>query len=48
MNARYAIAFVTGLYIGKYFPQYVPLPRINQDTFQQILTWLEAKQREMS
>jgi DNA-directed RNA polymerase subunit N (RpoN/RPB10) len=34
--------FTCGLYIGKYYPQYVPLPQINNENIQKALKSLEA------
>ena len=37
--------FVTGLYIGKYYPQYIPLPQLNQETLNRVLTYLRELER---
>ena len=35
------LCFVGGLYVGKYYPQYIPLPRIDRDAVEHGLTELE-------
>ena len=32
---------IIGLYIGKYYPQYVPLPEINKNNINKLLNKLE-------
>jgi hypothetical protein len=36
-----AICIAVGLYIGKYYPQYVPLPEINKNNINKLLNKLE-------
>ncbi len=35
------ISLCIGMYIGKYYPQYVPIPQINQENINKILKRLE-------
>lgn len=35
------LPLVMGLYIGKYYPQYVPLPQINRENIDSLLRRLE-------
>ena len=35
------MCFVGGLYVGKYYPQYIPLPRIDREAVEDGLTELE-------
>jgi hypothetical protein len=35
------ISLVVGLYIGKYYPMYVPIPQINQENINKVLKRLE-------
>lgn len=32
-----------GMYIGKYYPEYVPLPRIRQEYIDAVLVYLKSK-----
>lgn len=41
MSAAKIIPFIAGLYIGKYHPQYVPLPQITKENFDKLLKTLE-------
>jgi hypothetical protein len=34
---------VCGLYIGKYYPQYVPIPRIQQEYIDAVLAYLKKE-----
>ena len=36
---------ICGLYIGKHYPQYVPIPRISKDVSDRILKYLENMQK---
>lgn len=36
-----AVTITCGLYIGKYYPQYVPLPQINKTNIDALLRRLE-------
>jgi hypothetical protein len=36
-----AVTITCGLYIGKYYPQYVPLPQINKTNIDALLCRLE-------
>lgn len=47
-SVRSIALFISGLYIGKYFPQYTPLPHINRESIQRALEWLEKKQKEVN
>ena len=34
----------TGMYIGKYYPEYVPIPRIRQEYIDALLAYLRSLQ----
>jgi hypothetical protein len=38
----------TGMYIGKYYPEYVPIPRIRQENIDAILVYLRSLQTQPS
>lgn len=42
--------FAMGLYVGKYYPEYVPLPRISKEQTDRMLQYLkdwQAKTKEV-
>lgn len=41
-----AACFVGGLYVGKHYPQYVPLPRIDRAAIDKALNELERMTKE--
>jgi hypothetical protein len=41
MSLAKILPFIAGLYIGKYHPQYVPLPQITKENFDKLLRYLE-------
>lgn len=40
--------FAAGMYVGKYYPQYVPLPQFNQGTLDRVLTYLRELERRQA
>jgi hypothetical protein len=43
---RPLLIFACGLYIGKYYPQYVPLPQLSKENVNKLLKYLESMERE--
>jgi hypothetical protein len=43
---RPLLIFGCGLYIGKYYPQYVPLPQLSKENINKVLKYLESMERE--
>lgn len=39
---------MTGLYIGKYYPQYVPLPKITKEQTDNVLQYLSTMQAKLA
>lgn len=42
---RSLVVFTCGLYIGKHYPQYVPLPQLTTENIQKALNYLETMER---
>lgn len=38
------IVLACGMYIGKYYPEYVPIPRIKQEYIDALLAYLKSMQ----
>jgi hypothetical protein len=45
---RPLLVFACGLYIGKYYPQYVPLPQLSKENINKVLKYLESMERQTS
>lgn len=45
-SIRPLLIFACGLYIGKYYPQYVPLPQISKENISKALKYLESMERQ--
>ena len=45
-SIRPLLIFACGLYIGKYYPQYVPLPQLSKENINKALTYLESMERQ--
>lgn len=43
-----AVCFISGLYVGKHYPQYVPLPRIDRAAIDKALKELERVTKEQA
>jgi hypothetical protein len=44
--ARSLVVFTCGLYIGKYYPQFVPLPQISQANLKKALDYLQNLEKQ--
>lgn len=45
---RSFVMFACGLYIGKYYPHYVPFPQISKENINKALNYLETVERQIS
>jgi hypothetical protein len=43
---RNLVVFGCGLYLGKYYPQYVPLPQLSKENINKLLKYLESMEQE--
>lgn len=47
MNFKIILIFISGLYLGKYYPQYVPIPKLNKENVDKVLTKLNEMDKKL-
>lgn len=47
MYIRNLFIVTCGLYIGKYYPQYVPIPKINQENLDKLLKYIRDLEKKV-
>ena len=48
MSVLHTVFYVVcGLYIGKYYPQYVPIPKVNKENIDRLLHYIKEIERDL-